>query len=130
MDVFGDLTALDALLKATTSGGPMERYTVGDFASEGRAQGKITLTTHHSRKGRQFGAVIIPELVEEVFPAAPWAIEALRRERRLFYVAFTRAQKMVILVFGKSYRKRNGTVKETGVSRFVREIYTKLKAVA
>ncbi len=95
-----------------------------------RAEGKITLTTHHSSKGRQFGAVIIPELVEQVFPSVPWVAEKLRQERRLFYVAFTRAKRTVILVYGKSYRKRNGAVAEAGVSRFVREIHLRLKEPA
>ena len=54
----------------------MQGYTVGEFASEGRVQGKITFTTHHSSKESHFGAVIIRELVEEVFPAAPWVAEA------------------------------------------------------
>jgi DNA helicase-2/ATP-dependent DNA helicase PcrA len=127
MDIFGDLNALGALLRATSKGGAMDGYTVRDFASEGRAEGKITLTTHHSSKGRQFGAVIIPELVEQVFPAAPWVPEKLRQERRLFYVAFTRARRTVVLVYGKSYRKRNGAVVESGASRFVREIHERLK---
>ena len=127
VDIFGDLNALDALVKGTSAGGPMEGYTVRGFGLEGRAEGKITLTTHHSSKGRQFGAVIIPELVEQVFPAAPWVPEKLKQERRLFYVAFTRAKRTVILVYGKSYRKRNGAVVESGVSRFVREIHVRLK---
>lgn len=130
MDIFGDLNALDVLLKNTGTGGPMDGYNVKDFALEGRASGKITLTTHHSSKGRQFGAVIIPELVEQVFPAAPWVAENLRQERRLFYVAFTRAKRTVVLVYGKSYRKRNGTVVESGVSCFVREIHMRLKESA
>jgi DNA helicase II / ATP-dependent DNA helicase PcrA len=127
VDIFGDLNALGVLVKGTSAGGPMEEYTVRDFALEGRAEGKITLTTHHSSKGRQFGAVVIPELVEQVFPAAAWVPEKLRQERRLFYVAFTRAKRTVILVYGNSYRKRNGAVVESGVSRFVREIHLRLK---
>lgn len=130
MDIFGDLGAWEMLKRNTSKGGALEGHTVKDFALEGRAEGKLTLTTHHSSKGRQFEAVIIPELVEQVFPAAPWVPERLRQERRLFYVAFTRAKKTVILVFGQSYRKRNGEVVESGVSRFVQEIQRRLEESA
>ena len=127
IDLFGDLEAWKKLRRSTIDGGAMEGYTVRDFALEGRSEGKLTLTTHHSSKGRQFEAVIIPELVEQVFPAASWVPERLKQERRLFYVAFTRAKKTVVLVYGKSYRKRNGQVVESGVSMFVKEIHNRLK---
>ncbi len=81
------------------------------------------VTTHHSSKGRQFAAVVIPELVQEVFPAAPWVEKNLKQERRLFYVAFTRAKRLVALVYGDKYRKRNNTVKQSGASQFVQEVY-------
>lgn len=127
IDLFGDLDAWEKLKRSTSKGALMEGYTVRDFALEGRSEGKLTLTTHHSSKGRQFEAVIIPELVEQVFPAAAWLPERLKQERRLFYVAFTRAKKTVVLVYGKSYRKRSGQVVESGVSMFVKEIYNRLK---
>jgi len=85
------------------------------------------LATDHSSKGRQFDAVVIPELVEQVFPAAPWIVERLRQERRLFYVAFTRAKKLVLLVSGESYRKANKQIVKTGESRFVAEIKQRLE---
>jgi superfamily I DNA/RNA helicase len=77
-------------------------------------------------KGRQFEAVVIPELVQEVFPAAPWVERQLKQERRLFYVAFTSAKKVVALVYGDQYRKRNNSVKQSGVSQFVLEVDKRL----
>jgi superfamily I DNA/RNA helicase len=71
-------------------------------------------------------AVVIPELVQEVFPAAPWIERNLKQERRLFYVAFTRAKKVVALVYSDNYRKRNDTVKQSGVSQFVQEVYKRI----
>ena len=61
-----------------------------------------------------------------MFPAAPWVEQNLKQERRLFYVAFTRAKKLVALVYADKYRKRNNTVKQSGASQFVREVYQRL----
>jgi superfamily I DNA/RNA helicase len=101
--------------------------TAADFSLEGKNQGKITITTNHGSKSRQFPAVVIPELVHEVFPERPWDAKKLRWERRLFYFAFTRAKNIVALVFDKVYRKRNGDLRETDISPCVREIHKRLK---
>src|SRR6266852_4255776 len=87
VDLFGDRDTWEALLRETEEGKSLGAYTIGDFSTEGRKQGKLVVTTHHSSKGRQFEAVVIPELVQEVFPAAPWVERQLKQERRLFYVA-------------------------------------------
>src|SRR5207248_2952154 len=119
-DLNGDRAAWTLLTKEKS-------LTVGDFAKEADTEGRLTVTTHHSSKGRQFAGVIIPELIEEVFPAAPWDAKSLLRERRLFYVAFTRAKRAVVLVFGNEYIKKNKALKSSGASRFCKEIHTKLK---
>ena len=69
---------------------------------------------------------MIPELVQEVFPAAPWVERQLKQERRLFYVAFTRAKKLAALVYSDQYRKRNNSVKQSGASQFVIEVNKRL----
>jgi DNA helicase-2/ATP-dependent DNA helicase PcrA len=126
-DINGDLESWQDLLESTNEKGALHDFTAEDFGREGTPNGKLIITTHHSSKGRQFPAVIIPELIQEVFPAAPWDAKALRRERRLFYVAFTRAQKIVVLVYGNTYRKRNGQLKTAGWSQFAVEISKRLK---
>lgn len=126
-DLFGDQETWRVLKQETTPHGALAAYTLVEFSVDGRVEGKITLTTHHSSKGRQFTAVLIPELVQEVFPAAPWIEKKLKEERRLFYVAFTRAKKLVALVYGDTYTKRNGTAKQSGVSQFVREVHKRLQ---
>ena len=126
VDLFGDRDTWDILLHETEGGKSLGSYTIGDFSTEGRKQGKLVVTTRHSSKGRQFEAVVIPELVQEVFPAAPWVERQLKQERRLFYVAFTRAKKLVALVYGDQYRKRNNSVKQSGVSQFVIEVNKRL----
>jgi len=126
VDLFGDRDTWEVLQRETEDGKSLGSYTIGDFSTEGRKQGKLVVTTHHSSKGRQFEAVVIPELVQEVFPAAPWVERQLKQERRLFYVAFTRAKKVVALVHGDQYRKRNNSVKQSGVSQFVLEVHKRL----
>lgn len=126
VDLFGDRESWQILRRETEDAKSLAAYTVSDFSVEGRKQGKLVVTTHHSSKGRQFAAVVIPELVQEVFPAAPWVEKNLKQERRLFYVAFTRAKKLVALVSADKYRKRNNTVKQSGASQFVQEVYQRL----
>lgn len=128
VDFFGDKETWKALRHEVGAGGALAAYTIQDFSLDGKLFGKITLTTHHSSKGRQFGAVVIPELVQEVFPAAPWIEKRLKQERRLFYVAFTRAKKIVSLVYGNQYRKRDGSIKRTDASQFVREVHKRLQS--
>ena len=126
-DLYGDHETWAVLLNSIRGEGQLHDYTAADFSLEGKKQEKITITTNHSSKGRQFAAVVIPELVYEVFPERPWDAKKLRWERRLFYVAFTRAKDVVALVFGNVYRKRNGTLRQTDISPFVREVHKRLK---
>jgi DNA helicase-2/ATP-dependent DNA helicase PcrA len=126
-DLYGDRETWQSLIASVEPDKPLNEYTAADFSLEGRRQGKITLTTNHSSKGRQFSAVVIPELVKEVFPERPWDPKKLRWERRLFYVAFTRAKDVVALIYGKVYRKRNGELRQTDISPFVREVHERLK---
>jgi DNA helicase-2/ATP-dependent DNA helicase PcrA len=126
-DLYGDRDTWSSLSDSVEPGKPLDGYTAEDFSMEGKKQGKITLTTNHSSKGRQFPAIVIPELVNEVFPERPWDLRKLRWERRLFYVAFTRAKAVVALVFGNVYRKRNGDLRQTDISPFAREVHKRLK---
>lgn len=84
---------------------------------------KVTLMTVHAAKGLEFGAVFVVGLEEELFPSAmskdnPRAIE---EERRLFYVAITRAEHHCILSFARS-RFKNGQTTMCIPSRFLRDI--------
>lgn len=84
---------------------------------------KITLMTVHSSKGLEFPYVFIAGLEENLFPSGgSMASEhEIEEERRLFYVAVTRAMKAVTLTFS-STRMRNGKHESNSPSRFVREI--------
>ena len=84
---------------------------------------KVALMTVHSAKGLEFPYVYIAGVEENLFPsggmmASPADVE---EERRLFYVALTRAKKAVAVSFA-STRMRNGKHESNSPSRFVREI--------
>ncbi|MDG5799682.1 3'-5' exonuclease [Marinilabiliaceae bacterium ANBcel2] len=84
---------------------------------------KITMMTIHSAKGLEFENVYITGVEEGLFPS-PMSIdsrEALEEERRLFYVAVTRAQKAVTLSFAKS-RFKYGEHNFVTPSRFIRDL--------
>ncbi|MBR4756270.1 MAG: UvrD-helicase domain-containing protein [Bacteroidales bacterium] len=84
---------------------------------------KIALMTVHSAKGLEFPYIIVSGLEENLFPSGGMlASEAdIEEERRLFYVAVTRAKKAVLLSFATT-RMRNGKHESNSPSRFIREI--------
>ena len=84
---------------------------------------KVALMTVHSAKGLEFPYVFVAGMEENLFPpggmmASPSDIE---EERRLFYVAITRAEKTVELSFAQT-RFRNGKHENNSPSRFIKEI--------
>ena len=84
---------------------------------------KVTLMTIHSAKGLEFPYVHIVGLEENLFPSqmALSSRTELEEERRLFYVAITRAEKAVHLSFATS-RYKFGTLMFCEPSRFIEEI--------
>ncbi|MBO4870987.1 MAG: UvrD-helicase domain-containing protein [Muribaculaceae bacterium] len=84
---------------------------------------KVTLMTVHAAKGLEFKNVIIVGLEEELFPSAMSmdSLSAIEEERRLFYVAITRAMKNCVITYATS-RYRNGQTKVCTISRFLRDI--------
>ncbi|MCM1293877.1 MAG: UvrD-helicase domain-containing protein [Bacteroides sp.] len=86
---------------------------------------RVTLMTVHAAKGLEFANVFIVGLEEELFPSAmasgsPAEIE---EERRLLYVAITRAKKYCMMSYATS-RFRNGQTVTCSPSRFLRDIAT------
>ena len=82
--------------------------------------------TVHSAKGLEFGTVFVVGLEENLFPSAMSgeSMRALEEERRLFYVAITRAEKHYYLTFAKM-RFRYGKMEFSQPSRFLRDIDVK-----
>jgi len=91
----------------------------------------ITLMTIHGSKGLEFKNVFIVGLEEELFPSMMMtgSREDLEEERRLFYVAVTRAEKKLTLSYAVS-RFRFGTVRMMEPSRFINEVDPKYLNVA
>ena len=97
-----------------------------DVKEDEDTSNKIALMTVHSSKGLEFPYVFVAGMEENIFPsggmfASPADIE---EERRLFYVALTRAKVAVELSFA-STRMRNGKHESNSPSRFIREINPK-----
>ena len=94
-----------------------------DIVDDEDTNNKVALMTAHSAKGLEFPYVYIAGMEENLFPsggmlASPGEIE---EERRLFYVALTRAKRAVGISFATT-RMRNGRHESNAPSRFIREI--------
>ena len=88
---------------------------------------RVSLMTVHAAKGLEFPTVFIVGLEENIFPSpiAAASMRELEEERRLLYVAITRAEKHCILTNAKN-RFRYGKVEFDNPSRFLHEIDPKL----
>ena len=92
-------------------------------SDNGETNDKVTLMTIHSAKGLEFPTVFIVGLEENVFPS-PMCTNSMREleeERRLLYVAITRAEKHCILTCAQN-RFRYGRIEYDTPSRFIRDI--------
>lgn len=87
---------------------------------------KITLMTVHASKGLEFPYVYIAGMEENLFPSESMngSPQEIEEERRLFYVAVTRAMKAVTVSYSQNRRKW-GSEESNPPSRFLREIDSK-----
>ena len=95
-----------------------------DLDSEGDAdQPKVSLMTIHSAKGLEFPTVFVVGLEENIFPSPMCTnnMRELEEERRLLYVAITRAERHCILTCAQN-RFRYGRMEYDTPSRFIRDI--------
>ena len=102
-----------------------------DLDSDGDAdQPKVTLMTIHSAKGLEFPTVFVVGLEENIFPS-PMCVNSVREleeERRLLYVAITRAEKHCILTCAQN-RFRYGRMESDTPSRFIKDFDSSLLRV-
>ena len=99
-----------------------------DADSEGeKDEPRVSLMTIHAAKGLEFATVFVVGLEENIFPSplAAVSVRELEEERRLLYVAITRAEKHCILTNAKN-RFRYGKMEFDNPSRFIDEIDTSL----
>ena len=86
-------------------------------------QDHLQLSTIHQAKGMEWRVVILPWLAETVFPSARSVEDGnLDEERRLFYVAVTRAKDRLYLCVPRSRKMSDGGMFPVEPSQFVREI--------
>ena len=85
--------------------------------------GRVTLMTIHSAKGLEFPTVFVVGMEENIFPSpmSCYSKRELEEERRLLYVAITRAEKHCILTCAKN-RYRYGKLEFNPESRFLKDI--------
>ena len=102
-----------------------------DLDSEGdEEQPKVSLMTIHAAKGLEFPTVFVVGLEENIFPS-PMCVGSMREieeERRLLYVAITRAEKHCILTCAQN-RFRYGKMEMDSPSRFIKDIEPSLLMV-
>ena len=112
----------------------LPRVTLGEYlenvsllsnvdVAEDETNNKVALMTVHTAKGLEFPYVFVAGMEENLFPSGSWMVspQELEEERRLFYVALTRAQKGVTLSYAQT-RMRNGKHESNSPSRFLREV--------
>jgi DNA helicase-2/ATP-dependent DNA helicase PcrA len=92
---------------------------------EGEDEKKVTLMTVHASKGLEFKHVFIVGMEEELFPSSRIQSEReLEEERRLFYVAITRAKETCHISYAKT-RFRHGKNNFCNPSRFLKDLDTR-----
>ncbi len=102
---------------------PPERGVVAVQGVTQAAEGAIVLSTIHSAKGLEWGAVFLIGMMEGIFPTA-YSLkspEAIEEEERLFYVALTRAKNQLFLSFCH-YGFAGGITQFNQPSRFVQNL--------
>ncbi len=108
---FLESLALEESVFADTTAGP---------ADSGE---QLTLSTIHSAKGKEWDSVFIIGMNQGQFPSQRVGPESLDEERRLFYVASTRARNYLFLTTYREDYRNYGAVSE-GPSQFLRELPT------
>jgi len=86
-------------------------------------QSSLTLSTIHRAKGLEWKVVFIPMLSDNLFPSSKVKINspAYEEERRIFYVAITRAKDRLFLISPKSIKVFKGQ-RELNTSQFIKEL--------
>ncbi|MFA5511665.1 MAG: ATP-dependent helicase [Candidatus Kapaibacterium sp.] len=97
---------------------------VSDLSPESSDDEKLHLTTIHSAKGLEWQAVFLIWALEGRFPSAKSvrSIDSIEEERRLFYVAVTRAKKYLYITYPTNIYDRESGFILSDVSRFIKDV--------
>ena len=137
-DRWESLAAIAALADDLSAARP--DATLMDFAAElvqraesghAPAANAVTLATMHAAKGLEWNAVLIPGLVEGIIPVVyARTAEAIEEERRLLYVAVTRAREHLLLSWAPLRADGSGSRAGRPRSRFLSSLFPSQAAVA
>lgn len=113
---------------ATLSGFLEETALISDVDNYDSEADAVTLMTIHSAKGLEFPVVFLPGMEEGIFPGQQSALDEseLEEERRLAYVAITRAKNRLFMLNARE-RLLYGKTQYNPRSRFIKEIDEKFK---
>lgn len=118
------ISQYEEITDVPTMTGFLETITLDSTSEEEDAKGQVSLMTVHGSKGLEYPYVFVTGAEESIFPSYR-AIEegdvAIEEERRLFYVAMTRAMKELFITYARG-RMLWGSLKFNGPSRFLDEI--------
>lgn len=94
-----------------------------DDSKDDHDHNAVTVTTIHKAKGMEWDAVLIPKFVDGVIPLSYAKLPAeIDEERRLAYVAITRARKYLLISWSSNYKNSFGSIKEQSRSRFLNNL--------
>jgi DNA helicase II / ATP-dependent DNA helicase PcrA len=130
LDIFVNITenyrSLDSLLSDMAIEPPVDSVT--DVDSESKENEFLTLSTIHSAKGLEWHSVFIIHALEGFFPSSKSMdnIETLEEERRLMYVAATRAKQNLFISYPMNIFDRESGTTLSKPSRFISEVNPKL----
>ena len=131
------MSSMDSFVQEKREEGLVDKVYITDFLQEislmtdldnaPEDDNRVSLMTIHSAKGLEFPSVFVVGMEENIFPS-PMCTNTLREleeERRLLYVAITRAEKHCTLTCAKN-RLRFGKMEMNPVSRFIKDIDARL----
>lgn len=116
-----EVEALKSLYELTKNGGRLADFTVANFGGQRGSPERLNLTTIHSAKGLEYDVVIMLGLEQGRIPYYKVSAQEEKEQRRLFYVAMTRARHEVHLLWSGWYAKKGNQYKN-GRSKFVDEV--------
>lgn len=105
LDLSKKYTALDKFLSDFALDPPSKRIAdqTTPLLDESEEEGKVTISTVHSAKGLEWYAVFIPHALDGLFPSIRATnLEEMEEERRLFYVACSRAKEELYITFPRN----------------------------
>ena len=122
------LSVAETYNELTLEGFLEEIALIADIDNYSADTNAVTLMTMHAAKGLEFPVVFVPGLEEGIFPHSRSLFDAeqMEEERRLCYVAFTRAKERLILVYANS-RLLYGRTDHNPPSRFILELPPELQ---